>query len=149
MGIFKKADENKDGKKPATKKTSISAKNAANKNESMKDLYSGSEKKGKKNDKDKVYGNAYKILINPLITEKASIEGSLGKYTFEVAINSNKVEILKAFEEVYSIKPTAVNVIKMDGKRVAHGRVKGKRKDWKKAIITLPKGKSINLYEGV
>ncbi len=148
MGIFKKADEKKDEKKPASKKTTKPAKKTDAKKDSMKDLYA-SEKETKKSSKDKVYGNAYKILINPLITEKASLEGSMGKYTFEVAIDSNKVEIAKAFEEVYGIKPTAVNSIKMEGKKVRHGKTSGKRKNWKKAVITLPKGKTINLYEGV
>lgn len=149
MGIFKKADEKTDDKKVAAKKTSKPAKKTDTKKESMKDLYSGSGKEVKKSSKDKVYGNAYRILVNPLITEKASMEGASGKYTFEVAINSNKVEIAKAFEEVYGIKPSSVNSIKMEGKKVRHGKSQGKRKDWKKAIITLPKGKTINLYEGV
>ncbi len=148
MGIFKKnVDEKTEAK--AEKKTSGTAKKTDSKKESMKDLYSGSEKSSKKSTKDKVYGNAYKVLINPLITEKASTEGSLGKYIFEVAINSNKVEIAKAFEEVYGIKPSSVNSIKMEGKKIRHGKSVGKRKDWKKAIVTLPKGKTINLYEGV
>ena len=149
MGIFKKADEKIDDKKTAVKKTSKLAKKTDTKKESMKDLYSGSGKEAKKTAKDRVYGNAYRILINPLITEKASMEGASGKYTFEVAINSNKVEIAKAFEEVYGIKPVSVNSIKMEGKKVRHGKSLGKRKDWKKAIITLAKGKTINLYEGV
>ncbi|MDA3839838.1 MAG: 50S ribosomal protein L23 [Patescibacteria group bacterium] len=149
MGIFKKADEKNDDKESAAKKTTKSTEKKESKKESMKDLYSASEKQVKKTDKEKVHGNAYKILVKPLITEKASIEGALGKYTFEVAINTNKVEVAKSFEEVYGIKPTAINVIKMEGKKVRHGKSIGRRKDWKKAIVTLPKGKTINLYEGV
>ena len=148
MGIFKKADEKKEDKKSGAKKTKIQPKKV-DKKESMKDLYSGSGKEVKKAAKDKVYGNAYRVLVKPLITEKASMEGASGKYTFEVAINTNKVEIAKSFEEVYGIKPVSVNSIKMEGKKVRHGKSLGKRKDWKKAIITLPKGKTINLYEGV
>lgn len=145
MGIFKKkADE-----KAEEKKSSSSAKKSESKKESMKDLYSEKTKDVKKIDKNKVFNNAYKTLINPLVTEKATIEGSLGKYLFEVAIDSNKIEIAKAIEEVYGIRPTSVNIVRMEGKKVRHGRVSGKRKDWKKAIVTLPKGKSINVYEGV
>lgn len=149
MGIFnKKTEEKKAVKKPATKTTST-AKKSDSKKESMKDLYAGKEKEIKKSDKERVYNNAYRVLINPLITEKASIEGTLGKYTFEVSLDSNKVEVSKAIEEVYGIKPVSVNVVRMEGKKVRHGRSVGRRKDWKKAIVTLPKGKSINIYEGV
>jgi len=144
MGIFKKNTD----KKEETKASSV-AKKPDNKKSTMKDLYSGSTKEIKKSNKEKTHGNAYKILINPLVTEKASIEGASGKYTFEVAINSNKIEIAKAFNDVYGIKPISVNSIKMEGKKVRHGKSIGRRKNWKKAIITLPKGKTINLYEGV
>ena len=64
-------------------------------------------------------------------------------------LDSNKIEIAKAVEEIYGIKPTAVNVIKTDGKKVRRGKYTGTRKDWKKAMVTLPKGKTINIYEGV
>jgi len=121
---------------------------------SMKDLYgSASEPKKaeakKADEKSKRSGNAYRILVKPLITEKASILGAENKYFFEVAIRANKIEVAKAIEEVYGIKPIKVNVVSMIGKHTRYGRVFGKRKDWKKAIVTLPKGQSIKVYEGV
>ena len=126
------------------------------KKQSMKDLYSGQEertpsvvKPGKKDKKIKHYGNAYKVLIKPLITEKAANLGAENKYVFEVALNANKIEIAKAINEVYGIKPVSVNVINMLGKKVRSGRFQGKRKNWKKAIIMLPQDKTINIYEGV
>lgn len=94
-------------------------------------------------------GHAHRILIKPLITEKAGFLGHENKYVFEVAVDANKIEIAKAVEEVYSIKPVAVNVINRDGKKVRRGREFGRRKDWKKAIVELPEGKTINIYEGV
>ncbi|MCK5211666.1 50S ribosomal protein L23 [Candidatus Parcubacteria bacterium] len=128
----------------------------------MKDLYRDKAKPGKTSQK-KVEGKeakketkkkagssrAYRVLIKPLITEKAAILNTESKYVFSVATNANKIEIANAVEEVYGIKPIAVNIIKVSGKKVRYGRTFGKRKNWKKAIVALPKGKSINIYEGV
>ena len=50
---------------------------------------------------------------------------------------------------MYGITPVSVNIQNVRGKRVRFGRVRGKRKDWKKAIVTLPEGKTINVYDGV
>jgi len=107
------------------------------------------EELAKPGKKIRKYGNAYKILIKPLVTEKASMIGAENKYVFEVSQGANKIEIFKAVAEVYGIKPVSVNIIKVKGKNVRYGRTRGKKKDWKKAIITLPKGKSIKIYEGV
>lgn len=93
---------------------------------------------------------AYRILAKPLISEKASRQQtSNNQYFFIVAKNANKIEIAKAVQSAYGIKPVSVNVIRMEGKTSRRGRTAGKRKDWKKAIVTLPKGKTIALYEGV
>ena len=97
----------------------------------------------------KKYGNAYRVIVKPLVTEKAANLGSINKYVFEASASVNKIEIAKAIYEIYGIKPTGVNIINMQGKQTRQGRIKGKRKDWKKAIITLPAGKSIKIYEGV
>ena len=121
----------------------------------MKDLYDGVESKTVKSTDEKTkkpvrtYGNAHKILVKPLITEKAANLGVLNKYVFAVGIDANKIEIAKAIEEVYGIKPVSVNIINIEGKNVRYGRKTGRRKDWKKAIVMLPKGKTINIYEGV
>jgi large subunit ribosomal protein L23 len=64
-----------------------------------------------------------------------------------VASQATKKEISKAVETRYNVKPIKVNVINNLGKAKRLGRIRGKQKDWRKAIITLPKGKSINVYE--
>ena len=93
---------------------------------------------------------AYKELIFPLLTEKSTILGSLNQYVFAVAKSSNKVQIKKAVAEIYGITPIKVNIINNVGKKVRSGRSKSaKLKDWKKAIVILPQGKSIDIYEGV
>ncbi len=97
----------------------------------------------------KKFGIAYKVLVKPLVTEKVASQTENGKYVFEVSKGSNKIEIAKAIKEVYGAKVTKVNIINMEGKRKRVGRTIGRRKDWKKAIVTLEKGKTIKVYEGV
>ena len=121
---------------------------------SMKDLYSDGRVEPKTKSKTKgksvrKYAGAYRVLIKPLITEKAANLGTINKYVFAVADKANKIEIAKAVNEVYGVKPISVNIIRVSGKKVRYGRVFGKRKDWKKAMVTLPAGKTINIYEGV
>ncbi|MCK4745011.1 50S ribosomal protein L23 [Candidatus Parcubacteria bacterium] len=96
-----------------------------------------------------ISGNAHRVLVNPLITEKITDMGVFDKYGFVVAKKANKIEVKKAIQEVYGVKPIAVNMINMKGKKVRSGRVSGKKKDWRKAIVTLKKGEKIEVYEGV
>jgi len=120
----------------------------------MKDMYADApsvkDTEKKSSAKAMAVSNAYRILLRPVISEKASHQQTLAnQYFFEVAIGANKIEIAKAVKAAYGIMPSDVNVIRMEGKSRRYGRKIGKRKDWKKAIVTLPKGKSITLYEGV
>ena len=135
------------------KKPEANSETAKSESKSMKDLYSASSaaktKNAKKGEKRETYGNAYRILIKPLVTEKVSNLGVLNKYVFAVARDANKIEVAKAIKEIYGIKPVGVNVINRLGKKARYGRIGGKRKDWKKAIVTLPKGETIKIYEGV
>ena len=90
----------------------------------------------------------YKILIKPVITEKATELAMLPvpKYIFEVAIDSNKVEIRHAIETCFDVRVTKVNTLRVKGKRKRLRSPKmGKRKDRKKAIVTLEKGQTIDL----
>lgn len=162
MGLFnKKIDSSSklgesEKKQPAAKTAKVdSAKDGVKKDaKSMKDLYGAAEAgKGKAEVKTKekksIFGDAYKIIMKPLVTEKVSGLGALNKYVFAVAKNTNKIEVAKAIKEIYGIKPVGVNIVRMSGKKARYGRVSGRRKDWKKAIITLPKGETIKVYEGV
>ncbi|MCX6745019.1 MAG: 50S ribosomal protein L23 [Candidatus Parcubacteria bacterium] len=92
---------------------------------------------------------AFKILIKPLITEKATALVSQNKYAFKVAPRANKVNIKKAISNLYGVEPLAVNIINERGKRVTYGRIRGKKSNWKKAIVTLKPGDKIEIYEGV
>ncbi|RTZ68443.1 MAG: 50S ribosomal protein L23 [Aquificaceae bacterium] len=90
------------------------------------------------------------ILIRPILTEKAvRLNEDYGKLVFEVHIKATKPEIKKAVEMVFGVKVKKVNtmIVKPKRKRVLtrRGRLYGKTKKWKKAIITLEKGQKIDL----
>ncbi len=89
------------------------------------------------------------ILLRALVTEKSAVKQSENKYSFVVANDANKAVIRKAVLDVYGVKPIKVNVINMQGKAMRFGNHSGKRSDFKKAIVTLPKGKTIVVHEGV
>lgn len=82
----------------------------------------------------------FDIIIRPIITEKTMADIEEDKYTFEVAKKSNKSEIKKAIEEIFSVKVAKVNTMNMTGKVKRQGMNVGKRPDWKKAIVTLAPG---------
>jgi len=159
MGIFNKKTTSDDSQKPVKKTGQKPAKVSTSQtddNATMKDLYGQGEASSKPAEavagsekKTKTPQRAYRVLVKPLITEKATNLGSENKYLFEVAVDANKIEVAKAVKEVYGIKPTAVNMIKRQGKKSTYRRIEGQRKSWKKAIVTLPKGKTINIYEGI
>lgn len=154
MSLLDKLKKDKPEVKKTTKAATVSKKEETAKTESMQDLYGGgSEIKATtgtaKAKKDKKFGNAYRVLVKPVITERAAHLGTENKYVFAVKPETNKIEVAKAIQEVYGIKPVSVNVITMRGKKVRFGKRKGERKGWKKAIVTLPAGKTINIYEGV
>ena len=79
----------------------------------------------------------FDIIIRPIITEQSMLEMEENKYTFEVAKTSNKSEIKKAIEAIFSVKVAKVNTMNMTGKVKRQGMNVGKRPDWKKAIVTL------------
>lgn len=89
------------------------------------------------------------IVLRPLVTEKAAIVAHGGQYTFVVATKANRVQVKSAIRAMYGILPESVNIMCMRGKAVRFGRSNGQRASWKKAIVTLPKGKTIDVYEGV
>ena len=82
----------------------------------------------------------FDIIIRPIITEKTMADMEEDKYTFEVAKKSNKSEIKKAIEEIFSVKVAKVNTMNMTGKVKRQGMNVGKRPDWKKAIVALAPG---------
>jgi len=94
-------------------------------------------------------GQAYRVLIKPLITEKGSYLSGYSQYIFAVAPQTNKIEVRKAIKKVYGVDPVKVNIMNVSGKQIRYGRTEGRTKSWKKAIITLPPGQKIEIQEGL
>ena len=92
---------------------------------------------------------AKRVLVKPIVTEKAAVAESLNKYSFLVSRSANKYQIKQAILEQYGIKPKNVNVVNTEGKRVRFGRTSGRHSDYRKAVVTLPKGKTISIHKGV
>ena len=91
----------------------------------------------------------YDVILSPVITEKATLGSEFGQVQFKVAIDANKLEIKRAVEELFDVKVKAVNTIKVKGKtKLFRGRV-GRRSDYKKAIVSLEDGHSIDITTGV
>jgi large subunit ribosomal protein L23 len=91
-----------------------------------------------------------KVILRPLLTEKNAImKEKENRVAFEVARGANKLEIKRAVEEAFKVSVEAVNVVNVKGKVKRLGRNLGKRRDWKKAVITLKEGNTIEFFEGV
>ena len=91
--------------------------------------------------------DARDILIRPLITEKSPQLMEEGKYVFVVAKKANKIEIAKAVAEVFNVKVANVNTVNVSGKMKRMGRFVGKRSDYKKAIVKLAPGETIEFFQ--
>lgn len=92
-------------------------------------------------------GDAYRILLAPVLTEKSSLLQSSNQYTFAVAKSATKIDVARAVRDLYGVKPVQVRVVNAKGKSVRFGRSQGQEKDVKKAIVTLKKGETIFLTE--
>ena len=93
------------------------------------------------------------ILIKPILTEKMlKLQESERKYAFKVQNNVNKIMVKKAVQDRFDVTVENVNIICVKGKskqmNTRRGITRGKRSDWKKAIITLREGDAINFFEG-
>lgn len=91
----------------------------------------------------------YDVIIRPLITEKATILAGEQKYAFEIDRRANKTQVRQAVETAFNVKVTKVNTMNVHGKRRRVGRGQTKAPDWKKAIVTLAPGDTIQIFEGV
>jgi large subunit ribosomal protein L23 len=94
------------------------------------------------------------ILIEPIITEKMTEKSQkLHQYGFMVEMKANKVEIKKAVEKLYNVTVDSVNTMIYDGDRrnryTRRGFIKGKTKSFKKAIVTLSEGETIDFYSNI
>ena len=89
------------------------------------------------------------VLVKPLMTEKSmQRKEELNAITFQVSVDSNKVEIRQAVEKVFNVKVVTVRTASHEGKWKRMGKFEGRRSAWKKAVVTLAPGHKIELIEG-
>lgn len=91
----------------------------------------------------------YQTILGPVITEKSTLGSEHGQITFRVAIDATKPQVKQAIEELFKVKVKAVNTIRVKGKKKRFRGVLGRRPDWKKAVITLEDGHSIDVTTGI
>ena len=89
------------------------------------------------------------VLVKPTITEKSTLLQESGKYTFQIALRANKVEVKEAVEKNFGVTVLDVNITKLRGKKNRYGPRIKQRPDIKKAVVTLKSGDRINLIEGL
>ena len=92
----------------------------------------------------------YGIIRRPIVTEKSSIQREeTNAVTFEVDRRANKIEIKDAVQRLFNVTVTDVRVMNFSGKAKRVGKNVGKKSDWKKAIVALKDGDTIEFFEGV
>lgn len=91
----------------------------------------------------------YDTIISPVITEKATLASEHGKVVFRVAQNATKPEIKAAVEALFNVKVTAVNTMNRAGKTKRFRGIAGRQKGYKKAVVTLAEGQSIDVTTGL
>ena len=96
---------------------------------------------------------ATQIILRPVISEKSMDQTSRSKYTFAVAHEANKMEIKAAVEELFKVTVVSVNVLTTKRKEKSRNRRRGRQvgytSPWKKAVVTVKSGDSIEFFEGV
>ncbi|MCH7723311.1 MAG: 50S ribosomal protein L23 [Bacteroidetes bacterium] len=91
----------------------------------------------------------FQIIQRPLLTEKITNLAELNnQYAFEIVKNINKIEIKKAIEKRFNVTVLSVRTMLVRGKKRKMGRFEGKRAQWKKAIVSLKEGDTIDFVEG-
>lgn len=91
----------------------------------------------------------HRTLVRPIVTEQSSAAyQERGEYTFRVASDATKTSIRTAVEQLFGVKVTGVWTSNQRGKARRIGRSIGRRPHWKKAIVTLREGDTIDIFEG-
>jgi large subunit ribosomal protein L23 len=91
----------------------------------------------------------YEVLRRPVVTEKVTRQTAKDKYTFEVALNATKIQVKEAVEKAFNVTVLDVNTSRLMGKKRRFGRHYGMTPPWKKAVVTIQAGQTIEFFEGV
>ena len=92
--------------------------------------------------------NARSVIIQPVISEKSYALLAANKYTFRVRDGANKTQVRQAVEEIFGVRVQGVRTANVKPKPKRRGLTAGKRRQWKKAVVTLHPDDSIELFEG-
>jgi large subunit ribosomal protein L23 len=93
---------------------------------------------------------AYSIIKRPVVSEKTTLQKELANtVTFEVDRGANRIDIKRAVEKAFNVKVKNVQTMQVTGKVKRRGRILGKRRNWKKAMVRLMPGERIEFFEGV
>jgi large subunit ribosomal protein L23 len=88
------------------------------------------------------------VILAPVVSEKSYHASTHGTYTFKVHQHAHKTQIRQAVEELFDVKVVRVNVIKMQPKPKRRGLYRGTRPGWKKAVVQLRAGDTIEIFQG-
>jgi large subunit ribosomal protein L23 len=92
----------------------------------------------------------YSVIRKPMLTEKShDLKEKYNQVAFEIDRRANKVQVKEAVEKIFKVKVKRVNVMNVEGKKKRLGRNTGKRSNWRKAVVTLMPGETIEIIEGV
>jgi large subunit ribosomal protein L23 len=151
MGFLDRFKKQKEKEVEEKSSAVIENKSATKKEEKKEEVKKVSKERKEKVDRPSraVPENLSKVLVRPVVTEKSAHLSSVGQYVFEVLVGANRSEVAAAVKAVYGVEPVKVLTQNLRREPVRFGRFRGQRKARKKAIVCLPKGKTINVHEGV
>lgn len=99
--------------------------------------------------KTKARPQDFDVLVRPVVTEKSTLGSEHGQVTFYVSVKATKPQIKEAVQNVFDVEVTGVNTVRQTGKVKRFRGKLGKRVDYKKAIVTLAEGETIDVTSGV
>ena len=92
--------------------------------------------------------DASQIVLAPILSEKSYGLTAAGQYTFRVHQNAHKLQVRQAIEQLFDVNVERVNIVKVQAKPKRRGLIKGTRPGWKKAVVQLRAGQTIEFFEG-
>ena len=90
--------------------------------------------------------HAHQIILAPVVSEKSYGASMSGKYTFKV--DAHKLQVRNAVEELFEVNVLSVNILKVQAKPKRRGAIRGTRRGWKKAVVQLKAGQTIEVFQG-
>ena len=88
------------------------------------------------------------VLIRPVVSEKSYHQITENRYTFKVHKDAHKTQVRQAIEQLFDVKVERVNIVKMKAKPKRRGLIKGTRPGWKKAVVKIQAGQTIEFFQG-